>query len=80
MLRVSAPIQTRVDVRPWLYRELTGFLRQHYPVRDPHHVVLSCMVARQLLSDAACFHSVKTRLCSAYFLVAGCQRWLAYSL
>jgi hypothetical protein len=73
-----------VDSRARLHCELTGFLRQHCPVRDQRHLVLlSWMVAGLLLSETVCFDRWKARLPLAYCLAASwqrrCQRWLANS-
>jgi hypothetical protein len=73
-----------VDSRARLHCELTGFLRQHCPVRDQRHLVLlAWMVAGLLLSETVCFDRWKARLPLAYCLAASwqrrCQRWLANS-
>jgi hypothetical protein len=73
-----------VDSRARLHCELTGFLRQHCPVRDQRHLVLlAWMVAGLLLSETVCFDRWKTRLPMARCLAASwqrrCQRWLANS-
>jgi len=71
-----------VDSRARLNCELTGFLRQHCPVRDQRHLVLlGWMVAGLLLSETVCFDRWKTRLPLAHCLAASwqrrCGRWLA---
>jgi hypothetical protein len=71
-----------VDSRARLHCELTGFLRQHCPVRDQRHLVLlGWMVAGLLLSETVCFDRWKTRLPLAHCLAASwqrrCQRWLS---
>ena len=73
-----------MDSRARLHCELTGFLRQHCPVRDQRHLVLlAWMVAGLLLSETVCFDRWKARLPLAYCLAASwqrrCQRWLANS-
>ncbi len=73
-----------MDSRARLHCELTGFLRQHCPVRDQRHLVLlSWMVAGLLLSETVCFDRWKARLPLAYCLAASwqrrCGRWLANS-
>ena len=71
-----------MDSRARLHCELTGFLRQHCPVRDQRHLVLlGWMVAGLLLSETVCFDRWKTRLPFAHCLAASwqrrCGRWLA---
>ena len=71
-----------MDSRARLHCELTGFLRQHCPVRDQRHLVLlAWMVAGLLLSETVCFDRWKTRLPLAHCLAASwqrrCGRWLA---
>ena len=71
-----------MDSRARLHCELTGFLRQHCPVRDQRHLVLlAWMVAGLLLSETVCFDRWKARLPLAYCLAASwqrrCGRWLA---
>ena len=52
-----------MDSHARLHCELTGFLRQHCPVRDQRHLVLlGWMVAGLLLSQTVCFDHWKTRL------------------
>ena len=73
-----------MDSRARLHCELTGFLRQHCPVRDQRHLVLlAWMLAGLLLSETVCFDRWKARLPLAYCLAASwqrrCQRWLANS-
>jgi hypothetical protein len=73
-----------VDSRARLHCELTGFLRQHCPVRDQRHLVLlAWMVAGLLLSETVCFDRWKARLPLAHCFAASwqrrCQRWLANS-
>ena len=73
-----------MDSRARLHCELTGFLRQHCPVRDQRHLVLlGWMVAGLLLSETVCFDRWKTRLPFAHCLAASwqrrCGRWLANS-
>jgi hypothetical protein len=67
-----------------LHAELTGFLRQHCPVRDQRHLALLVwMVAGLLLSQTVCFDHWKTRLPLGHCLAASwqrrCQRWLSNS-
>ncbi len=71
-----------MDSHARLHCELTGFLRQHCPVRDQRHLVLlGWMVAGLLLSQTVCFDHWKTRLPLGYCLASSwqrrCQRWLA---
>ena len=73
-----------MDSRARLHCELTGFLRQHCPVRDQRHLVLlAWMVAGLLLSETVCFDRWKARLPLAHCFAASwqrrCQRWLANS-
>jgi hypothetical protein len=73
-----------VASRAQLHAELTGFLRQHCPVRDQRHLVLlAWMVAGLLLSETVCFDRWKSRLPLGHCLAASwqrrCQRWLANS-
>jgi len=71
-LGVPTPNQSPVDSHARLHCELTGFLRQHCPVRD-----------QLSLSETVCFDRWKTRLPLAHCLAASwqrrCQRWLANS-
>ena len=71
-----------MDSHARLHCELTGFLRQHCPVRDQRHLVfLAWMVAGLLLSETVCFDHWKTKLPMARCLAASwqrrCQRWLS---
>jgi hypothetical protein len=73
-----------VDSHARLHCELTGFLRQHCPVRDQRHLVLlGWMVSGLLLSETVCFDRWKTRLPLCHCLASSwqrrCQRWLANS-